>query len=165
MDTPLVKMIKENVDVSLMGYSITSMVLYKAVVNLFIKSAYSSVPDLLRGGPSTRSREIGLFLIMGAPVVVATLMGINKLTSGGAKVILNIGEKIELEPNSASSSSSSLSFFLFLNKLPPWLQALLKYIALYFIGLFIVKVFGYNSKILSEIYGQFNIYLVYFLKI
>ena len=167
LDTPLVKLIKESVNVSLLGYSITSMIMYKAVVNLYMKSAYSSkFPDLFRGGPSTKSREIALFMIMGAPIVVGTLMGINKLTSGGAKVILNIGEKIDLEvPNSASSSSSSLSFFLFLNKLPPWLKALLKYIALYLIGLFIVKVFGYNSNIFSEIYSQLNIYLVYLLKI
>jgi hypothetical protein len=46
-------------------------------------------------------------MIMGAPVVVGSLRGINKITSGGTKVILNIGEKNDLEvPNSAKINNS-----------------------------------------------------------
>jgi hypothetical protein len=64
-----------------------------------------------------------------------------------------------------TSSISNSSIFLFLNKLPRWLKALLKYFALYFIGLFIVKVIGYNSNIIQEIYNHSNFYLVWFLKL
>ena len=51
------------------------------------------------------------------------------------------------------------------NKLPSWLKAILKYSALYFISLFIIKVIGYKSNIINEIYLQFAVYIVWFLKL
>jgi hypothetical protein len=64
-----------------------------------------------------------------------------------------------------NNSISKSSFFLFLNKLPSWLKAILKYIALYCIGKSIVKVLGYNSNIFNEISSQFAVYIEWYLKI
>jgi len=159
-------MIRENVDVSVAGSLVSSMIIYKTIVNLYMKSAFnsSSILESIKGANSTRSKEVALFMIIGAPLIVGSIMSINAVTSGGAKkVIVNIVGNNELEVTSSVSSSSSL--FLFLNKLPSWLKVLLKYLALYLIILIIVKVIGYNSNIIREIHSQFNVYLVYFLKL
>jgi hypothetical protein len=118
IDTPLVQMIKEHVDIKIIGASITSMLMYKAVMKLFMKSAYGSgsLPVIPLSGQSTRAREIALFWILGAPAIVGALMGINTFTAGGTKVNLNVAGNTELEGSSSVSSSSS--FFLFLNKMP-----------------------------------------------
>jgi len=110
-------MVKENVDLSLVGSSVTSLIMYKAVMKIFLNSTYgpASLPSL--SGGSTRSREIALFMIMGTPAVVGALLTINKVTSGGTKVIVNIAEGNNLEGTGTSSASSS-SLFLFINKLP-----------------------------------------------
>jgi len=125
---------------------------------------------------TTRSKEVTLFMIIGAPAIVGSIMAINAVTSGGAKkVIINIGGNPELEGSSSPQVASTVSqegissSSLFLNKLPSplqaWLKVLLKYIALYFIMLIIVKVIGYNSTIIRDTYNQFGVYLVYFLKL
>ena len=112
-------MIKENLGISVIGYSISSMIMYKAVMKLYMKSAYSNLPvEVIRSTPSTRSREVALFMIMGAPFIVGTLMVIISVTSGGKKVIVNIAESNNLEGTLTDSASSSSSLFLFLNKLP-----------------------------------------------
>lgn len=164
-ETPLVQMIKDNVNISLLGSGITSMIMYKTVMNIYMKNTYNkpSVVKYLGGSPSTRASEIAFFMIVGAPMVVGALMGINWATAGKTKVILKIGNN-EWEGTSSVNSSSS-SLFLFLNKLPPWFKAVLKYIALYFILWFIASVIGYNSNILQELSSNFNVYFVYFLKI
>ena len=118
MDTPLVKMIKEHVDIQTIGSCITSMIMYKAVMKLYMKSAYESCrPVVPLSGACTRPREIALFMLMGAPAIVVALMTINAFTAGGTKINLNVAENTELE-GSSSGSISSFSFFLFLNKLP-----------------------------------------------
>jgi len=111
-------MIKENVDISLLGSGITSMILYKSIVKLYMKSTYnSSLSDVIRSAPSTRAKEIALFMVMGAPLIAGALITINKVSFGGTKVAINIAESNNLEgPGSSSASSSSL--FLILNKLP-----------------------------------------------
>lgn len=169
VDTPLVQIIKENVNVSLLGSFVSSMILYKTVLNMYMKAAYNYGPnqgplnEVCRRLPSTRSREIALFMMIGGPIIVAQLMVINKVTGVGSKVILSVTGQTELE--AASSVSSSSSLFLFLNKLPRWLKAILKYITLYFIGLIFVKILDYNTNIAADIYSQFNVILIYFLKL
>jgi hypothetical protein len=49
--------------------------------------------------------------------------------------------------------------------LKSWLKTILKYIALYFILLFIVNVIGYKSTIIIDIYNNFLVFGVYFLKL
>jgi len=165
-DTPLVQMIKENVNIGLLGYSISSMIMYKSIVNLYMKNAYSStLPDVLRTTPSTRSKEVALFMIMGAPVIAGAMLVINKVTSGGTKVIINIADRNNLEGTGTSSASSSSSLFLFFNKLPGWIKIILRYLAFTIIFTFITSVIGYKSSIITEIYSQFYIYLGYFLKL
>jgi hypothetical protein len=92
----------------------------------------------------------------------------------GGKEVVNVLANNELEATSSvsknelegtSTVSGTNSLFLFLNKLPSWLKVILKYIALYFIGLFIVKVIGYNSNIITEISSQFSVYLGYYLNL
>jgi hypothetical protein len=57
IDTPLVQMIKEHLDIQIVCYSITSMILYKAVMKIVMKSAYSYGPsNIPQGAPSTRVR-------------------------------------------------------------------------------------------------------------
>jgi len=165
VDSPLVKMIKEHVNINYVGASITSMILYRAVMKIFMKSAYgsNSIPDLALRAPSTRPREIALFMLMGAPAIVGALMGINYATGGGSKLIVNVVDNTGLEVKSSGSSSSS--FFIFFNKLPSLLKIFLKYVVLSFIIIFITSVIGYNSNILSEVASQFNIYLAFFLKL
>ena len=165
-DTPLVQMIKDNVDIGVVITGVSTMILYKAVLKLYMKSAYSSsISEVIRSGASTRSKEIALFMIMGAPPIVGGLLTKNKLTSGSTKVIVNIAESNNLEGTITNSASSSSSLFLFLNKLPSWLKIILKYIALSLIITFITTVIGYKSTIIVEIYSQFYIYLGYFLKL
>jgi hypothetical protein len=93
--------------------------------------------------------------IIGGKAVVKVLTD-NELVGTGSN------NKNEIE---GSSSINKSSFFLFLNKLPSWLKVILKYFAIYFIGLFIVKVIGYNSNIITDIQSQFNIYLLIYIKI
>jgi hypothetical protein len=91
----------------------------------------------------------------------------------GGKVVVKIATELEgtgsvrkneIEGISYANSISKSSFFLFLNKLPSCLKAILKYTALYFIGTSIVKVLGYNSNIINEISSQFAFYLEWYLK-
>ena len=172
IDTPLVQMIQETVHVRELGTYLSSMILYKTIVNLYVKSAYSSsLSYVLITGPRTRSKEIGLFLLMGAPFVAGLMWTGNKIIGGKVVVnvlantasdVTNLVSQTELEGTNSVGSSNFL--FLFLNKLPSWLKAILKYLALYLIGLFIVKVIGYKSNIITEISSQFNVYLGFFLK-
>jgi hypothetical protein len=70
VDTPLVKLITENVEVSTIGYYLSSMLVYKSIVNLYLKSAYNkSLPEALKHIPSTRAKEIAVFMVMGVPLV------------------------------------------------------------------------------------------------
>jgi len=176
IDTPLVQMIRENVDVTVVGGLLSTMIMYKTIVNLYLKSAYNkNLPDVLRKVPSTRAKEIALFMLVGAPFVAGWMWTEKKIIGG--KVVVNLLANNELEGTGSvrkfeiegTSSISKSSFFLFLNKLPSllksWLKAILKSLALYFIGLFIVKVIGYNSNIINEISSQFSVYLVWFLKL
>jgi hypothetical protein len=163
-------MIRENVDVSVVGGFLSSMILYKTIVNLYLKTAYNkNLPDVLKNIPSTRAKEIALFMLVGAPFVAGWMWTGNKIIGG--KVVVNLLANNELEgtdavkKNEIEGTSSKSSFFLFLNKIPSWLKAILKYFALYFIGLFIVKIIGYNSNIINEISSQFAIYLTWFLKL
>jgi hypothetical protein len=72
--TPLVQMIKEKADISVVGGYITSMILYKSIVNLYVKSAYNStISEVLLSAPSTRSREVALFVLAGAPFVAGCM--------------------------------------------------------------------------------------------
>jgi hypothetical protein len=74
IDTPLVQMIRENVDVTVVGGFISSIIMYKSIVNLYIKSTYNqNLPDVLRNVPSTRAKEIALFMLVGAPFVAGWL--------------------------------------------------------------------------------------------
>jgi hypothetical protein len=109
-------MIKEHVNVILVGSCVTSMIMYKTVVILWMKSAYSqqaSILDPIRG--SLRAREIAFFMMVGAPLIVGNLMVINKVTSAGTKVNLSLAAKNDLVVPNTASSSCSVSFFLFLN--------------------------------------------------
>ena len=165
-DTTLVQMIKDNVNVVLVGSSITSMIMYRSIVKLYMKSAFNNkLPDALISAPSTRSKEIALFMIMGAPFIAGALITINKLTAGGTKVLVNITESNNLEGTGSNSASSSSSLFLFLNKLPGWMKVILRYLAICLILTFITSVIGYKSNVIAEIYSQFYIYLGYFLKL
>lgn len=172
IETPLVKMIRENIDVSAAGFGISSMIMFNSICKLFMKLTYGKdYPEVLKHIPSTKAKEVALFMLVGAPFVAGWMWTGNKIIGG--KVVVNILANNELESTSSvrkneiegTSSISKSSFFLFLNKLPSWLKAILKYIALYFIGLFIVKVFGYNSNIINEISSQFSVYLAWFLKL
>ena len=172
IETPLVQMITENVDPTVVGGFLSSMIMYKTIVNLYIKSAYGkNLPDSLKNVPSTKAKEIALFMLVGAPFVAGWLW--TGKTIMGGKVVVNIAtelvgtdsiRKIDTEGIRDANSISKSSFFFFLNKLPSWLKTILKYIALYYIGKSIVKVLGYNSNIINEIYSQFAVYLEWYLK-
>ena len=85
---------------------------------MFMKAAYS--PDHLTAlhlmNPSTRTREIGLFMLSAGPIIVGQLMLINKLTGVGSKVILSVSGQTELEVS--TTPSSSLSLILIWNRIP-----------------------------------------------
>jgi hypothetical protein len=90
------------------------MILYKTIIKLYKKAAYS--PGLsglpLASHPSTRTREIALFMVMGAPFLLCILMIINSATAGGSKIVINIASnEIEGAETSSGISSSSSSFF------------------------------------------------------
>jgi len=78
IDTPLVQLIKENVSVKVTGSFLTSMILYKTIVNLYLKSAYSgSLIDTITTGPNTCAKEVALFMIIGALFITRALLTIN----------------------------------------------------------------------------------------
>ena len=164
-DSPILQMIRENVSINQVGIGITSMLIYKSIVKLYLKSTYGIKYIEKIPGQSTRSREIALFMIMGAPMITAAIMGINYATKKDTKVIVNIIENNNTDVPTNSTSISQNSLFLFLNKLPKWLKIILKYIAISFIFSFITGVIGYKSTILIDISNQFHIYLGYFIKL
>lgn len=128
IDTPLVQMIRDNVDVKVAGALLSSMFLYKNIVNLYVKSAYSqSLTEVLKSGPSTRGKEIAVFMLVGAPLIAGLMLTTNKII--GPKVVINLVSNNELE--GSSSVSNSFSLFLLFNKIPTWLKAILKYLASY----------------------------------
>jgi hypothetical protein len=131
-NSPIVQMIKDKVDVQFVGLGISSMIMYRAIVKLFMKTAYSQgIPNHLLPGPSTRTREIALFRLFGAPAADGAFTIINSVTAGGSKVILNIAGNNELEgTGSTISNTSNSSLFLFINKLPNWIKIILRYLAL-----------------------------------
>ena len=185
VDIPLVQMIRENVDISVAGTYLTSMIMYKTIVNLYVKSAYSSTfTDIVLSAPSTRSKELAFFMLMGVPFVVGFMWAGNKIVGG--KVVVNVLANNELEGmckansvnkneldvtsrTSRTSRTSSSSFCIFLKKLPSllksWLKAILNYLALYFIGLVILNVMGVKTNTILEIYSNLTVYLGYFLKL
>ena len=163
INSPLSNFISDHVNVRVASSLITSMIVYRSVVNLYLKSAYnsSSIVNLMG---STNSKEVSLFMIFGAPAIVGSIMAINAVTLGGAnKVIINIEESSGLVDSSSTLSSSSL--FLLFNKLPSWLRVILKYVVLYYITIFILGVIGYNSTIIKDIYSYGGVFLIYFLKL
>lgn len=173
VESPIIQMIKENVNLNVLGTSITSLILYRAIVKLYVNNAYSSgsafsYSEAIKAFPNIKSKEIILFMILGAPFIAGSLISISSLTKTSTKVIVNLTENSDLETGSSSINKNN-SYFLFLNKflnkLPRWLKAMLKYIVLYLIGMFILSVIGYKSNILIEIYSQFYVYLGIFLKI
>jgi hypothetical protein len=119
-------MIKDKVDIQVVGGFLTSMILYKTIVNIFIKYTYSpaSLANTRLLGPSTRAKEIALFMLFGAPFVAAWMWTGNKIIGG--KVVVNLLANYDLEGTGSvrknelegTSSISKSSFFLFLNKLP-----------------------------------------------
>lgn len=156
----LVQMIKNNVDVRVAGTLVSSLFLYKADVILYLKSTHGQGGLPIEQISGARTREIALFMIMGAPVVVGALMTINAVSG-----VINIAANTELEGTVSNKESSSSSFFLFLNKLPSWIKTVLKYIAFYFLITFITSVIGYNNNIIEVVGAQFYLYLVFFLKL
>jgi hypothetical protein len=51
------------------------MILYRSIVKLYMQSAYSSsLSDVIRSGPSTKSKEVLLIMIMGAPFIAGALL-------------------------------------------------------------------------------------------
>jgi hypothetical protein len=67
-------MIRDNVDVTVVGGFISSMIVYKTIVNLYLKSVYNkNLPDVIRNVPSTRAKEIALFMLVDAPFVAGWL--------------------------------------------------------------------------------------------
>ena len=171
VDNPLLQLINEHININYLGATVTSMIMYRAVMKMFMKAAYPKIP--LTGLPygtspnlssrCTRSWEIAAFMLLAAPGITCALMGINHFTGEGSKIIINIGENTGLEESSSGISKSS--FFLFLNKLPSWLKVILKYIVYSLIITFITSIIGYKSNILSEIALHFSMYLVIILKI
>lgn len=87
-------------------------------------------------------------MIIGAPFIAGALLTINKVTSGGTKVIVNIAESNNLERTGSSSASSSSSLFLILNKHPNLIKVILRYIVQSLILTFITNVIGYKSSII-----------------
>jgi hypothetical protein len=114
-DIHLVKLIRENVEVSLVGSCITSIILYKTVINLYLKNTKTdSNPSLVQ------TRERALFLLVGVPLIVGDLLSIIKAGKLNLKIAANLEgldsvSKTEIE---GTSSISRNSLFLFLNKLP-----------------------------------------------
>lgn len=62
---------RDNVDVTVVGSFISSMIVYKTVINIYMKNTESnpSVVKTLGGSPRTRASEIAFFMIVGAPLV------------------------------------------------------------------------------------------------
>jgi len=92
IDTPLVQMIRDNVDISVVGGIISSAVLYKAVMKMYMKAT---------DGPNVNPNPLK-----------GTKVFVNVLDSTGSGSTGSEGS------NSASSGISNSSFFFFLNKLP-----------------------------------------------
>ena len=58
VDTPLVEMLRKNVDVTVVGGFISSMILYKTIVNLYLKSAYNkNLPVVIRNMHSKKAKK------------------------------------------------------------------------------------------------------------
>ena len=169
------------------------MFVYKTLVNLYVKLVYNT-SSILEVGNTSRSKEVALFMIIGAPAIAGTILTINYITSWYAsgsdnKILISIGGNLDLEGSSSALASGgapflwdnlsssgcvdtetgapliSSSLFLFFNKLTSWLKILLKYIALYFIMLIIVSVIGYKSTIIVGIYSHLGVFQVYFFKL
>jgi hypothetical protein len=72
-------LLREIVDVRVIASYITSMILYKTVMNMYMKNTHNnaSVLKALGGPANTKTKEIAFFMIVGAPMVVGALMGIN----------------------------------------------------------------------------------------
>jgi len=119
LDTPLIKLIKDPVVIHEVGAGVSTMLMYKAVMKIYMKSAYpAGLPQLVLSGTSTRSAEIALFMLMGAPAILGALYTMNQVSSGGSKVILSLAGNTELEGissginiNSSSPGGVVLSFY------------------------------------------------------
>ena len=150
------------------------MFVYKTLINLYVKLVYNT-SSILEVGNTSRSKEVALFMIIGAPAIAGTILTINYINSWYAsgsdnKILISIGGNLDLEGSSSALASGgapliSSSLFLFFNKLPSWLKILLKYIALYFLMLIIVSVIGYKSTIIVDIYSKLGVFQVYFFKL
>jgi len=90
IDTPLVQMIRDNVDISVVGGIISSVVLYKAVMKMYMKATY---------GPNVNPNPL-----KGSKVVI--------------NIVDNTGSVESTGSEGTSSNISNSYFFLFLNKLP-----------------------------------------------
>lgn len=96
IETPLVKMIRENIDVSAAGFGISSMIMFNSICKLFMKITYGKdYPEVLKHIPSTKAKEVALFMLVGAPFVAGWMWTVNKIIGG--KVVVNLLVNNELE--------------------------------------------------------------------
>jgi hypothetical protein len=122
------QIIKNNTDVFVVGGYISSMILYKSIVNLYVKSTYgnSSIIDAVKNVHSTRSKEVALFMLMGAPVIAGLMWTAGQIFR--CKVVVNVMVNASNELNGIDSVSkteiegtSTISrdfLFLLVTKLP-----------------------------------------------
>ncbi len=116
----------------------------------------------------TRSKEIALFMIVGAPMIVGSLYAITKAAAEKNNVQITFkesGEKVgsfvdDKDIESITWSDNSLGLFSILgNKVPKWLRGLI----MFFIAYIFVKTFlfiiGYNEDI-NNILSNLSIILL-----
>ncbi len=184
-----------NVDLSLKILpASTALIGYGFVLKNYVKYVHNRpYPDLsprnLLHHQRIRNRQLMLFAVLGAPIVIGALrytsvyfknmISINVLPSDHYTSPSQRGERLLPDSNNSNNLSNSYLWLLLSklnNKLPNWLKSVFK---LLLIGIFIIKLLGYKTILtildnrfyfklagiiiclLIIIYDLLNIYLLY----
>nr|YP_004376355.1 hyp3 [Moniliophthora roreri]ADO51586.1 hyp3 [Moniliophthora roreri] len=165
---PLIQELNNHVDFRLGLSLISAFYMYKWTVKSYAKYAYvnDSVFKSLSKSGDTRSKEIALFMIVGAPMIVGSLFAITNVSKEKIQITFKqsddkVGSFVdEKDIESITWSNNSLGLLSILgNKLPNWLRALIMFSIAYIFAKIFLFIIGYNEDI-NNIFNSLSIYFI-----
>lgn len=142
--------------------------MYKWTVKSYVKYAYGndSVLKILSKSGDTRSKEIALFMIVGAPMIVGSIFAMSNVSKDKTQITFKesydkVGSFVDdKDIESITLSNNSLGLLSILGKkLPNWLRVLIMFSIAYIFAKIFLFIIGYNEDI-NKIFNSLSIYFI-----
>jgi hypothetical protein len=133
-------------EITVTGSTLSTLFMYRAVIKLFGKVAYGEELsyNTLKNLSGTKAKEVSLFMLIGAPMIVGALYSM-----AGLSIYKKVA--LEITVNNPDSLTKSSSSFLFFNKLPKWFKVILNYLLIILLVQFFIWLIGYKNTGIYQI--------------